>query len=334
MTEPVFEEFRRWAAALPAARAGTDLQYGIKLALERRSELLKLIEKNPRRALELAVPYAMQQHLPEEITALLEERVDAQGDLLVQSATLADDRGCMTTRIATLQDGRMFETYTYGRRSAMPTRDNIAIHGVALDGKLALSDLPGRVLEPAEVSSRLAAGILMEECPDLPGTGHQTDAGHEMVIALGDRRMTRSRSEDHAIAALLDEERAEQSGETAAARNCWLVAWNAKRSSMRASCPIFCPKPSISAKAIGRSRPSRPISSPTSRRPSIAWARRAGACGRAWPSGRATPRRPCAPRRPPAWRGIRAGAARGCPHPRARCRPRRRRTRRRDAHRP
>lgn len=217
MTEPVFEEFRRWAAALPAARAGTDLQYGIKLALERRSELLKLIEKNPRRALELAVPYAMQQHLPEEITALLEERVDAQGDLLVQSATLADDRGCMTTRIATLQDGRMFETYTYGRRSAMPTRDNIAIHGVALDGKLALSDLPGRVLEPAEVSSRLAAGILMEECPDLPGTGHQTDAGHEMVIALGDRRMTRSRSEDHAIAALLDEERAEQSGETAAA---------------------------------------------------------------------------------------------------------------------
>ena len=215
MSEPIFEEFRRWTAALPAAKTGADLQHGLELARQRRDELLALIEKNPRRALELSVPDSVRRQLPEEIVALLEERVDAQGDLLVQSTSLDNDRGCLTTRAVTLQDGRVFDTHTYGRRGAIPTRDNIAIHGVALDGKLALSDLPGRLLEPTEVASRLAAGIAMEECPELPGTDHQSDAGDEVVIALGDLRMARCCGEAHAIAALLDAEDAEQSGATA-----------------------------------------------------------------------------------------------------------------------
>ena len=56
VSEPAFEEFRRWTAGFPAARTGADLQRGIELAQQRRHELLNLIEKNPRRALELAVP--------------------------------------------------------------------------------------------------------------------------------------------------------------------------------------------------------------------------------------------------------------------------------------
>lgn len=82
-SESVFEEFRRWTEELPAAGVGEGLQAGIRLAQQRRNELLRLIEKNPRRALELAVPHAVRQQLPEEIQSLLEERVDAQGDLLV-----------------------------------------------------------------------------------------------------------------------------------------------------------------------------------------------------------------------------------------------------------
>ncbi|MCX8497534.1 MAG: PKD domain-containing protein [Akkermansiaceae bacterium] len=210
VAETVFEDFRRWTENLRIAGAGVDLQQGIKLAQQRRHELLALIEKDPRRALELAVPDSVRQQLPKEIVALLEERVDANGDLLVQSTTLDNDRGCMTTRAATLQDGRVFDTHTYGRRGAMPTRDNIAIHGVALDGKLAMSEFAGRVLEPSEVATRAEAGRVLEE------TQEQTDAADGPVIAFGADRMIRYPDEFQAIAALLDAASAEQSGATAA----------------------------------------------------------------------------------------------------------------------
>lgn len=208
--EPAFEEFRRWTELVPAARTGADLQRGIELARQRRDVLLELIPKNPRRALELAVPFSIRQRLPDEILALLEQPVDARGDLTARGTTFDNDRGCLITRTATLQDGRVYDTFTFGRRGAMPTRDNIAIHGVALDGKLALADLPGRVLEPAEVAAKEAAGLALEECPDPSGSAHQADAGNEVVIALGDKRMTRCCGESHAVAALLDEEGLEQ----------------------------------------------------------------------------------------------------------------------------
>ena len=210
MAETVFEDFRRWTENLTVAGAGVDLQQGIKLAQQRRHELLALIEKDPRRALELAVPDSVRQQLPEEIVALLEERVDAKGDLLVQSTSLDNDRGCLTTRAATLQDGRVFDTHTYGRRGAMPTRDNIAIHGVALDGKLAMSEFAGRVLEPSEVAARVEAGQVLGESQE------QTDAADGPVIAFGDDRMIPYPDENQAIAALLDAASAEQSGTTAA----------------------------------------------------------------------------------------------------------------------
>jgi len=60
-SEPAFEEFRRWAVALPAAITGADLQHGIELAQQRRYDLLELIENNPQRALELAAPHAIRQ---------------------------------------------------------------------------------------------------------------------------------------------------------------------------------------------------------------------------------------------------------------------------------
>lgn len=217
MPEPIFEEFRRWtAAAQPAARSGAVLQHGVELARQRRAELLELIEKNPRRALELAVPDSLRRQLPDAIVALLEERVDAQGDLMVQSTTLDNDRGCMIERTATLQNGEVFEVHTYGRRGAMPTRDNIAIHGVALDGKLALSELPGRVLEPSEVAVRVGDGQILIESADSADNEQPTDAADGPVIAFGDGRMVGYRDETQAVAALLLEEDAEQSGATAA----------------------------------------------------------------------------------------------------------------------
>jgi len=112
--------------------------------------------------------------------------------------------------------GRVFDVHTYGRRSAMPTRDNIAIHGVALDGKLALSEFPGSVLEPSEVAARVEAGQILSESAESKDSAQPTDAADGPVITFGDDRMIRYCDETQAVAALLLAEGEEQSGTTAA----------------------------------------------------------------------------------------------------------------------
>jgi autotransporter-associated beta strand protein len=207
--ETAFEEFRRWTESFLAAPAEAEgLAKGVELARLRRQELLDLIDQNPKRALELAVPMAVRRGLPAEVLALLEEPVSARGDLLVQAMT-SNQGSCTITRMATLRDGRVFDVCTHGRRGAMPTRDGIGIHGVALDGKLAMADLPGRVLEQAEIAARVAAGLPIENGRP------QTEDGADVVIAWDDQRVTRYDEEAQAIAALINEEGGEQSAATA-----------------------------------------------------------------------------------------------------------------------
>ena len=208
VAETVFEEFRRWTESQMVA--GANLQQGIQLAQQRRLALLNLIEQDPQRALELAVPHAVQRQLPAEVLTLLERQVDASGDLMTMATTLDGNRGCQIDRKVTLRDGQVFDAYTYGRRGAIPTRDNIAIHGVALDDKLALSEFPGRVLDPSELIARVEAG------QSVGVSQEQTDAADGPVLAFGDGQLIRYADETEAIAALLLAEATEQSGATAA----------------------------------------------------------------------------------------------------------------------
>ena len=123
---------------------------------------------------------------------------------------------CKISRTVTLSDGRVLDAYTFGRRGAMPTRDNIAIHGVTLDEKLALSDLPGRVLEPAEVAAIRAEGSVIEEpCTQDVNEPHESSGENGIFIAWDDSRTSSYCNESHAMLALYLEEGNEQSGGTA-----------------------------------------------------------------------------------------------------------------------
>ena len=165
MPEPEFAKFREWTQRLASVRQPSPklLAEGIALAEERRQEMSALIDKNPRRALELAVPFAVRRALPLEIVKRIEEPVSGRGDLWVAAALPMPGnelRVRPVQRTIAMRDGRQFDAFTYGARTLLPTKQNIAVQGIALDGKLALNELPGRVLEPGEAA---AAGG--EVCP-------------------------------------------------------------------------------------------------------------------------------------------------------------------------
>jgi hypothetical protein len=95
VAETVFEDFRRWTENLRVAGAGVDLQQGIKLAQQRRYELLALIDADdplPRvRVAELLVELGR----PDEAEALLGSLLTTTPPSLamtVAEAALADIR--------------------------------------------------------------------------------------------------------------------------------------------------------------------------------------------------------------------------------------------------
>ncbi len=147
--------FNKWAeryvAAPPAGRASLVAQ-GVALAQARRETLKELIQSDPKQAIASAVPLALRAKLPSEIVAQLEERISGTGDLELLGITPAPGEAVAEpySRRATV-DGKTFRAYTYGRRDPQATKLNTSVSGVALDGALAVSESPLRVLEAGEV---------------------------------------------------------------------------------------------------------------------------------------------------------------------------------------
>ncbi len=168
--QPELAAFAGWAkryVALPHAERAQILQDGIAVASARRVVLAEMIRKAPEQALAAAVPVMVRAQLPAEITALLEERVSGRGSVELLAATPAPGR---TTPIQpysrhALVNGSEYEAFSYGRRAKLNYLPDISIVGIALDGSLALSDSPLRVLESGES----AAGRKVEEVCAISG---------------------------------------------------------------------------------------------------------------------------------------------------------------------
>lgn len=161
LPEKDFAKFRDWTDRYLAADPATKIELtseGLAKAKARREEMAGLIRQNPQRALELAVPVAVRSELPVEIVAQLEERVDGRGELAVFGATPGPEAGADFEPIfrTAAVNGQRFKAYVYGRREGEPARFDVALHGVALDGAIAVDENPLRVLEPAETAAALA----------------------------------------------------------------------------------------------------------------------------------------------------------------------------------
>ncbi len=163
--DPALRTFRLWTESSPAVDDPSARERwraeGLELARARRAVLADLIVADPASALAHAVPATVRRGLPPEVVAQLEQRISGTGTLevLIVETDSAPDHGHRISRLATIA-GEIFQAYVYGRRLEQATKEGIPLHGIGLNGHLALHASPARLLEPDDVTA--AAGLTLE----------------------------------------------------------------------------------------------------------------------------------------------------------------------------
>ena len=151
--------FETWRAQFAAGEAA--LAEGVRLAEARRDQLFELIQSDPEAALAAAVSYADRQILPPEVVAMLETPVSTAADLDVWQACGGPGQNSSLTRWLHLE-GEKHQVFTFGERSQAMSKNRLSVHGIAIDGRLALSDDPVRVLSSEEKMDRGMQGLVFQ----------------------------------------------------------------------------------------------------------------------------------------------------------------------------
>lgn len=194
LTPPsAFAQFETWSArylaASPADRE-TLATEGLALATARRAALRELIQSDPRAALAHATPFAIRHALPPQIAAQLEQRLSLRGDYTVV-ATLPSPAASAPRAIQrhVTSGDRAYSAFVYGRRLAQPSQQNLPLHGIVLDGLLALDESPVRILEPGEPidPSKRQLDQLCAVSKKPAGINQDTtDAEPDVTVEIGD----------------------------------------------------------------------------------------------------------------------------------------------------
>ncbi|HWY75073.1 MAG TPA: Calx-beta domain-containing protein, partial [Verrucomicrobiae bacterium] len=159
---PELADFSVWAGKFAAGSNDLSVAAGEELARKRRDVMLRLIQSDPEKALAWAVPAHWRTALPASVTQYFEQRVDGRGPLNVAVATDFEKQTSKVLRDTTVA-GQQYNVFVYGRRLDEVSQASIPIHGIALDGKLAVHVDPVRILEPEEVVAEEKAGALVRE---------------------------------------------------------------------------------------------------------------------------------------------------------------------------
>jgi hypothetical protein len=173
-----FAAFTDWAIkyleAAPEARTGMRAA-GRALAETRREVMLHLIQSDPREAIASTPPVLVRQKLPQEIQALLEERVSDRGDVYrIMGIGGPGERKVIPTVEQAHVAGKVLEAHRYGDRAFTPHLKDVSIHGITLEGHLAILDSPVRKMEAGETPDETTAECVVTGgvtvVPEVPAT--------------------------------------------------------------------------------------------------------------------------------------------------------------------
>jgi hypothetical protein len=157
--DPLLSEFAAWVEKARLGDLTATEEDGVRLAERRRERLAEIIQTDPRRALDLAMPKDLIAALSARVAALAEEHVAGRGRLAVLGAIpeVGATNFVSTFRVATIH-GTEYSAFAYGRRLGEPTRENVLMHGVALKSSqdvrpvFAVHESPARLLSKGEVA--------------------------------------------------------------------------------------------------------------------------------------------------------------------------------------
>jgi MYXO-CTERM domain-containing protein len=146
----------RWLHTDPSVRDGL-IPAGLSRAQARAAAMDALIQADPQEAIARAVQPASWHALPSELQPFVERWVDGTGRFGVVAGMSEDPAAPPPPlrRVLELSTGEHFDAFVYGRREGMASRSFTRAHGVALNGHIALSDSPIRVLFPDEPHAEL-----------------------------------------------------------------------------------------------------------------------------------------------------------------------------------
>jgi hypothetical protein len=187
----VFLQFDNWMNQYLLARTEglrqKLLSEGVSLASRRRSLMKWLINENPELALSLAVSEEIQKKLPKEIAELLEKEVSGEG---FYGVVAVDNHGAegeehFSGRISreVVFSDLTYRTHVYGRRLGLGTRESLLVHGVAIDGELALHEDPYQILEESP-SGVFSGGRVVARVGDEVQTFESVEIFEEVAAAL------------------------------------------------------------------------------------------------------------------------------------------------------
>lgn len=153
--QTAFAAFQSWTTRYLAASDSDGktqlLSEGLVLVRQRRAALIRLIETDPQTALASTLPVALRQQLPVEILNELETRVAGIGDYIVLAAdSIKGGPAVEPVQRFVRLDGRTYRARVYGRRLSQTTKNGIPLHGIMLDGVLALHASALHQLDPDE----------------------------------------------------------------------------------------------------------------------------------------------------------------------------------------
>jgi len=188
---PVFASFEKWIQeriAQPALREDpAHVAQGQQLAAQRRNALVDLIRQDPKRALELAVPYAARKNLPADVVAQLERPISGNG-IISKVISMNPENNQSTVSTGALIDGERFEAHTYGRRKDQTLTNPVPLNGIAVGAVLAIHEDPVRPLDPVETADVISQGGAIDTTCPVSGQTSALSSGGVLVQAGGQIR--------------------------------------------------------------------------------------------------------------------------------------------------
>jgi hypothetical protein len=152
----ILEAFDRELAAhevaARGARAAPDPARMVKAARDRRVVMRRLVREDPQQALALALDRGRRQAVPAAARAELEQEVTGMGALEVVITRPLDDSQAPRVQRRAVIDGQRYQVTTWNAGLSGGSETRRSLHGVVVDGVLALSPARLRVLEAGEAA--------------------------------------------------------------------------------------------------------------------------------------------------------------------------------------